>query len=81
MRIVKFNEKLTYDIITQEDELDIRDIFQDLDDEWNLLDIKPTLHGHKKDNRFINYLFFGPDFKSTSERSDKHCPQIFSLYF
>lgn len=70
MRIAKFNEKLTYGVITQEDELIIRDIFQDLDDEWNLLDIKPTLHGHKKDNRFINYLFFGPDFKSTSERSE-----------
>lgn len=70
MRIAKFNEKVIDSVITLDDELVIRDIFQDLDDEWNLSDIKPSLHGGKKSNVFINYLFFGPDFKPTSDRSD-----------
>lgn len=70
MRIAKFNEGLTDNTITVEEELMIRDIFQDLDDNWDLLNIKPSLHGGPRNNKFINYLFFGPYSKSGKERSN-----------
>jgi len=66
---MKFNESMSEEIITPEDELVVRDIFRDLEEEWDLLDIRPSLHGGRRDNKFINYLFFGPDFKPTSERT------------
>lgn len=53
MRIAKFNEKITDNIITVEDELMVRDVFQDLDDSWDLVNIRPSINlntNHHIDN-------------------------------